>query len=347
LSSPKLACEQFKHTKTTPRSDEATLAKYGLKPNDAILAEEKHMGLYEDLLQNHDAKLIAGGAAQNTARGAQVAVPSPLYLCPILIGPVLSYYNPSATQWPLEAIAEAATFRSLILHSPPQYILPPSSVLYIGCVGSDQYASHLRSACAQAGLRVEYQLSPSNSPTGRCGVIITGQNRSMCTHLAAANDYKLSHLQSPEIWKLVQQAKVYYVGGYHLTVCPEAAMALAKEAAKENKIFVLSLSAPFIPQFFKTQVDETAPYWDYVIGNETEARSWAGVHDECKEKEDVKVIARHLTELPKENRERKRVVVVTQGTDETVLAVQGEEGVRTFKVREIGTQEICDTNGAG
>lgn len=48
------------------------LEKYGLKENDAILAEEKHMGLYEDLLQNCDAKLIAGGAAQNTARGAQV-----------------------------------------------------------------------------------------------------------------------------------------------------------------------------------------------------------------------------------------------------------------------------------
>jgi hypothetical protein len=52
--------------------DEKLLEKYGLKANDAILAEEKHLGLYEDLLQNYDAKLIAGGAAQNTARGAQV-----------------------------------------------------------------------------------------------------------------------------------------------------------------------------------------------------------------------------------------------------------------------------------
>jgi hypothetical protein len=48
------------------------LQKYGLKPNDAILAEEKHSALYEDLIQNRKAKLIAGGAAQNTARGAQV-----------------------------------------------------------------------------------------------------------------------------------------------------------------------------------------------------------------------------------------------------------------------------------
>lgn len=30
------------------------------------------MGLYDELLNNYDAKLIAGGAAQNTARGAQV-----------------------------------------------------------------------------------------------------------------------------------------------------------------------------------------------------------------------------------------------------------------------------------
>ena len=56
----------------TQNRDEQMLEKYGLKANDAILAEEKHMGLYEDLMQNHDAKLIAGGAAQNTARGAQV-----------------------------------------------------------------------------------------------------------------------------------------------------------------------------------------------------------------------------------------------------------------------------------
>jgi hypothetical protein len=52
--------------------NEELLKKYDLKANDAILAEPKHLGIYEDLLNNYDAKLIAGGAAQNTARGAQV-----------------------------------------------------------------------------------------------------------------------------------------------------------------------------------------------------------------------------------------------------------------------------------
>ena len=167
----------------------------------------------------------------------------------------------------------------------------------------------------------------------------------MVTHLAAANEYKLEHLESPEIWKLVQQARFYFVGGYHLTVCPPAVMALAKEAARENKVFMLSLSAPFIPQFFKEPLDATAPYWDYVVGNETEIAAYADGHG-LKGK-GVREVARYMAELPKENKQRKRVVVVTQGTEETVVAVQGEEGVRSYKVTEVGKEEICDTNGAG
>lgn len=61
------------HLTSTLGSDDEFLAKYGLKANDAILAEEKHLGIYEDLLQNRKATLVAGGGAQNTARGAQVS----------------------------------------------------------------------------------------------------------------------------------------------------------------------------------------------------------------------------------------------------------------------------------
>jgi len=167
-------------------SDEKLLEKYGLKANDAILAEEKHMGLYEELIQNHDAKLIAGGAAQNTARGAQ-------------------------------------------------YCLPADSVVYIGCIGKDKYGQTLKDICAKAGVRTEYRVD-EEQPTGRCGVVITGHNRSLCTDLAAANCYKLEHLKSPEIWKLVEQAKYFYVGGFHLTVCVPAILALAEEAASKNKV---------------------------------------------------------------------------------------------------------------
>ena len=125
------------------------------------------MTIYEDLLTNYEAKLIAGGAAQNSARGAA-------------------------------------------------YILPPNSVVYVGGVGDDKYAAILKDAVRAVGLRVEYRVD-KEVPTGRCGVVITGHNRSMCTALGAANHYDLEHLKKPEIWSLAEGAEVFYIGGYHLT----------------------------------------------------------------------------------------------------------------------------------
>jgi adenosine kinase len=93
----------------------------------------------------------------------------------------------------------------------------------------------LREDCKQAGVHTEYRVDDTQ-PTGKCGVVITGHDRSLVTHLAAANEYKIEHLKQPHIWSLVEKAKVYYVGGFHLTVCVPAILALAEEAAAKNKV---------------------------------------------------------------------------------------------------------------
>lgn len=118
-----------------------------------------------------------------------------------------------------------------------QYVLPANSAVYVGCVGKDAYAGQLREACQREGLRTEYRIDEEH-PTGRCGVVITGHHRSMVTDLAAANHYKLEHLKSPKIWGLVENAKVFYVGGFHLTVCVPAILSLAEHAAETNKVLI-------------------------------------------------------------------------------------------------------------
>eukprot|EP00457_Paulinella_chromatophora_P005091 gb/GEZN01005105.1/.p1 GENE.gb/GEZN01005105.1/~~gb/GEZN01005105.1/.p1 ORF type:complete len:568 (+),score=66.68 gb/GEZN01005105.1/:67-1770(+) len=45
--------------------------KYGIKPADAILAEEKHLPLYKELEDKYKVSYIAGGATQNSIRVAQ------------------------------------------------------------------------------------------------------------------------------------------------------------------------------------------------------------------------------------------------------------------------------------
>ncbi|XP_051154739.1 uncharacterized protein LOC127277561 [Leptopilina boulardi] len=51
--------------------DEDFLKKYKLKANDAILADDFHKPLYDELVEQYKADFIAGGAVQNTMRVAQ------------------------------------------------------------------------------------------------------------------------------------------------------------------------------------------------------------------------------------------------------------------------------------
>jgi adenosine kinase len=56
---------------STEVSDEL-LQRYELSMNNAILAEEKHLPLFQELVQNYQCDFIAGGATQNAIRVAQV-----------------------------------------------------------------------------------------------------------------------------------------------------------------------------------------------------------------------------------------------------------------------------------
>ncbi|KAJ3294452.1 adenosine kinase [Blyttiomyces sp. JEL0837] len=246
------------------------LDKYGLKANDAVLANDSQKAIYADLIANFKVEYVAGGAAQNTLRGAQ-------------------------------------------------WLLPPKSTIYIGCVGKDKEGETLKTVAAQDGLRTEYMIDET-TPTGRCGVLITGHHRSLCTDLLAANNYKIEHLKKPEVWKLVEGAKFFYIGGYFLTVSPESANLIAKHAAEKDKVFMMNLSAPFIPQFFAKPLDELAPYWDVLFGNEAEAIAYSESHNLGLT--DIPAIAQALANLPKHNTSRKRIVVITQGRHPTIVAIQ-------------------------
>lgn len=269
------------------------LEKYNLKANDAILVEPSQMSIYEECLENKTVKLVAGGAAQNTARGAQ-------------------------------------------------YVLPKDSVVYFGSVGKDVYADKLKEACDAIGLRTEYMVI-DDVATGKCAALITGQNRSLVTDLAAANLFKPTHLQKPENWAIVENAKFFYIGGFHFTVSPEAINLLGAHAAENNKPFVLNFSAPFIAEFFKDPLDAAIPYTDYVIANESEAELYAKSHD--LNTTDLAVIAKHIAGLPKVSA-TPRTVIFTHGLEPTVV-VKSTGEVKEFAVHPLESSKITDTNGAG
>jgi len=52
--------------------EDSFLAKYNLKPNDAIIAEDAHVPMYQELIENYPVEFVAGGATQNVLRVVQV-----------------------------------------------------------------------------------------------------------------------------------------------------------------------------------------------------------------------------------------------------------------------------------
>jgi pfkB family carbohydrate kinase len=172
-------------------------------------------------------------------------------------------------------------------------------------------------------------------------------------------------LLTPEVARLIDGAKYFYVEGYFLTHGLESTLEAAKKASDAGKVsnshfvfhslgtclcpyqvFALNLSAPFIPQFFKVQLEQVLPYCDFVIGNESEAAAWASAVGLANK--DIPAIAKSIATLPKLNPSRPRTVVITQGSKPTILVSAADpDKPTTFPVDPLTDEQIVDTNGAG
>ncbi|KAA1110499.1 adenosine kinase [Puccinia graminis f. sp. tritici] len=239
-----------------------------------------------------------------------------------------------------------------------QYILPENSTVYLGAVGDDDLANQLREANKKAGLKELYQVV-KEFPTGACACLITGHHRSLCTQLGAAEKFSPSHLKTEPVVKAIQDAQIYYLGGFFLTHGIESSLALAQAATESQKIFTMNLSAPFIAEFFKDNVDQLLPHVDYLFGNESEAAAYAAAHN--WDTKDLPTIAVRIAALPKKVQTRPRVVIITQGSESTIVASTNasafsspadlkavEAGhVLIVPVSPLKDEEIVDTNGAG
>jgi len=275
--------------------DESILTKYDLKPANAILAEEKHLPLYDDLVAMKGVEFLAGGANQNTIR---------------------------AVQWMLQT---------------------PNATNYIGCVGKDKYADDMKKEALADGVNTHY-LVTEEARTGTCAVLILEKERSMVANLGAANCYKVDHLQHPDRQKLIEQAKVIYATGFFLTVSVPSLTLLAEHCANKNKPFLFNLSAPFLIQFFwDEKMEAIFPYIDVLFGNEDEF-AHLGERLGLKDKP-LREIGLAASARDKINKNRPRVVIITQGSNPTLICREGQ--VTEVPVDLIPAEKLVDTNGAG
>jgi len=276
--------------------DKSYLEKYDVKLDSAILAEEKHVPIYDELRKMDGVKYIAGGATQNSIRVAQ---------------------------WMIGEAGQTA---------------------YMGCIGKDDFGQQLKDCATSDGVLVHY-MEDEETPTGTCAVLVCEGERSLIANLAAANNFKETHLETSKAKEIVASASIYYSAGFFLTVSVESLLTVTKQAATENKIFCLNFSAPFIIDFFADQVAAALPYADYVFCNESEAEAYGKKHGIGDDGKDLQAVALKVCGMPKTNGARGRTVIFTQGSKSTIVAKDGK--VTEYAVTPLAPEALVDTNGAG
>merc|ERR550537_1923974 len=203
----------------------------------------------------------------------------------------------------------------------------------------------MKAACAADGVKTAY-MEDESTPTGCCAVLIPkgSPERSLCTNLNAANNFKVEHLKKPENWAICEAAKIIYSAGFFITVCPDAMKAACAEAEKHDGLYCVNLSAPFLMQVppFKAVFNELMPKVDFLFGNETEAQTWADT--EGWDTKDVAFIATRLSLIPSD-KGKYRYVVMTQGSEPTIIAYRGTS--KEYPIIKLPKEKIVDTNGAG
>jgi len=249
----------------------------------------------------------------------------------------LPIYEEMKKRYKVEYIAGGAGQNSI---RATQWLLQiPGATSYIGGIGNDENGKYLKEKAEENGVKTLYHVD-KDLPTGTCAVLIQNKERSLIANLGASNSYKKEHFDTPEIQAYLKKAKFIYCTGFFAS--HDTAFASAKYAVENNKFFLFNLSAVFVVEYQWERVSSLIPYVDVFFGNEDE---WTAFGKKMNWGTDLKEIAQKTSELPKINKVHPRVVVVTQGSRNTIVSTEGK--IYEYRPIKLAPEKIIDTNGAG
>lgn len=150
----------------------------------------------------------------------------------------------------------------------------PKATTFFGSVGDDKFGAILKKTAESVGVNVRYQVVEGMS-TGRCGALITDEDRSLVTQLGAAENFHAEFLNEQDNWQLVEKANYFYIGGFFLPVSIDAVLKLVKHAVETDKTVVMNLHATFLCKYFADPEMNLMQYIDVLFGNGDEAAEFS------------------------------------------------------------------------
>ncbi|RIA80429.1 Ribokinase-like protein, partial [Glomus cerebriforme] len=221
-----------------------------------------------------------------------------------------------------------------------QRLLPSNSTVFIGYIGKDENGKTLKKTLNNDGVRTEYT-ELDDYPTGVVSYSKLSNNKYFIKYnRGAATQFKLADIKSPSKWKLIENAKYFYVCKTNFDIVQE----ISKHALENDKIFATNLSSINYVTKFKHQIDEISPYWDIVFGNESEALAFAKMSN--WNTEDIFEVAKKIAQLPKFSTNFIRMTVITRDKESTIYSNQ-KGVVKEYPIIPVDENDLVDVTGAG
>ena len=188
--------------------------------------------------------------------------------------------------------------------------------------------------------------------TGLCLVMCCDRDRAHITDLGASVSISESFVDRN--WDKFKDVKLIYTELFILKTKKEICFKLAELGLRDETTYGFNLPSDFFLKNFTDDIAKLCEYADVIFANESEALLFCKLLNfKTGNNETMKDIALQLSKnIPKKNKNKKRIVVVTCGPNPAYCCQYDHENGKvtfegSFEVKDVPPEKIVDTNGAG
>jgi adenosine kinase len=219
---------------------------------------------------------------------------------------------------------------------------------FLGSVGDDYRAYQYTSLLESEGI-VSYFETIRDEPTGTCLVICNNKERAHITELGAST--KISSAYVDRVLKHFINAELIFTELYILADQRELCFKLAEMGLDNKRIYGFNLPSCMFIKNFLDDIVKMISFADIVFANFDEAVDFCSFYG-ISTNSTIADMVKELAKLPKRNKHKNRIFVVTSGTNPAWVCEYDFEKdcvkyCESFEIRAIPEELIVDTNGAG
>lgn len=221
-------------------------------------------------------------------------------------------------------------------------------VACLGAIGKDRLGEEYVAGLIKENIQPFLEVIETGV-TAKCATIIEGRERCHITDLGASTKMSFEYVE--EYWEKFKDLKLVYTELYILSHQRIVLKDFANLCLDEKKLFGFNFPSIGFLNAFDNEIKEMIEYGDIIFANKEEANHFVSkvLNVSCA---DVSELAEILAKLPKKNKNKPRVFVVTCGPEPAYVAVYNHanntmEFSASYLPFMVNKDKIVDTNGAG